>query len=78
MEDAQRNAEKFRAPNLEASFTAPTTSHALDQISEISILQLIEMWQSLNCVGCAKHKILFLQKYMPPSEGVPCYRIDLF
>ena len=82
LEDTQRNAEKFRAPNLEASFTAATTSHALDQISEtlnspadrnVSTSQLCSAAQSTKCYFCENKRHPF--KECPARESI-CFKYN--
>ena len=82
LEEAQRNAEKFRAPNLEASFTAATTSHALDQVSEtstspadrnVSTSGLCSAAQSTKCYFCRNKR--HLRKECPARESI-CFKCN--
>ena len=82
LEEAQRNAEKFRAPNLEASFTAATTSHALDQVSEtstspadrnVSTSGLCGAAHSTKCYFCGNKR--HLRKECPARESI-CFKYN--
>ena len=81
LEGAQRNAEKFRAPNLEASFTAATTSHALDQVSETSSTADRNVSTSGLCGAAQSTKCFFCgNKHHPrkecPARGSICFKCN--